>query len=160
MPRRVKTTKQVDLPLTEGEAFSNHLRGLRLKRRALKKKLRAAKRRRQSLSARVRLKILEKTGSRCHICGGEIFDDWQADHVLAHSGGGLHAVDNYLPAHALCNNYRWDYTAEEFQCVLKLGVWIRRQIEDKTPLGIEASKRYVKHEVTRERRRTTPGKVS
>ena len=37
----------------------------------------------------------------------------QADHVLAHSaGGGNRLEDNYLPAHALCNNYRWDYLSE------------------------------------------------
>ena len=29
-------------------------------------------------------------------------------------------MDNYLPAHATCNNYRWDYTAAEFQEILKL----------------------------------------
>lgn len=70
-----------------------------------------------------------KTGGPCHICGGLIDGRWQADHVLAYSGGGGHAADNYLPAHELCSIYRWDYLAEEFQEILKLGVWARTQIE-------------------------------
>jgi hypothetical protein len=53
--------------------------------------------------------------------------------------GGAHSVDNFLPAHALCNNYRWDYSAEEFQYILKLGVWIRTQIEQETQLGRHAA---------------------
>jgi hypothetical protein len=41
--------------------------------------------------------------------------DWQADHVLAHGRGGEASCENYLPAHKLCNTYRWDYLPEEFQ---------------------------------------------
>lgn len=61
---------------------------------------------RSKLTGKQREKILEKTDSRCHLCGGQIDGEWQADHVLAHSGGGLHAEENYLPAHRICNNYR------------------------------------------------------
>jgi hypothetical protein len=68
----------------------------------------------------------------------------------------VHVVDNYLPAHALCNNYRWDYTAEEFQEILKLGVWIRLQIEHKTPLGLAAAVRYLAHDTRRTARRKRP----
>jgi 5-methylcytosine-specific restriction endonuclease McrA len=86
--------------------------------------------RRRSLTAAERSHILAKTAGRCHICGGAIEGKaWQADHVMAHSAGGLHGVDNYLPAHSLCNNYRWDYLPEEFQTILKLGVWARTHIE-------------------------------
>lgn len=49
--------------------------------------------------------------------------------MLAHSGVVAHRLDNYLPAHTLCNNYRWNYGCEEFQLILKLGVWPRAQIE-------------------------------
>jgi hypothetical protein len=78
---------------------------------------------------------------------------WQADHVLAHSGGGEHRADNYLPAHVLCNNYRWDYSAEEFQHILKLGVWLRTQIELAKPVGRLAAKHFVAHEKKRHGRR-------
>jgi hypothetical protein len=133
-----------------------HLRKLRLKRRALKKRLAGKRRRREVLSSAERQVILEKTGRRCHICGGEILDEWHADHVLAHSSGGRHTTDNYLPAHALCNNYRWDYTAEEFQYILKLGVWIRTLIERGSPLGLAVTERFVQYELGRECRRKRP----
>ena len=61
----------------------------------------------QALTAKDRATILAKTVGRCHLCGGTVFERWTADHVLAHAGGGPHAVDNYLPAHGLCNGYKW-----------------------------------------------------
>lgn len=88
-----------------------------------------------------------KTDGRCHICGGDIgTSDWQADHILAHAAGGKHSVDNYLAAHAICNNYRWNYGAKEFQWILKLGVWMRTQIENGTPVGQTAGQKFCKHE--------------
>ncbi len=89
----------------------------------------------------------------CSKCGGEIDGKWQADHVMAHSGGGQHSIDNYLPAHRLCNNYRWDYTAEEFQYILKIGVWTRTQIEHGTKFGRDVAARFLAHESARRKRR-------
>ena len=113
--------------------------------------------RRGLLSKSEREQILASTGRRCHICGGAIDSKWQADHVLAHSGGGHHSLENYLPAHRLCNNYRWDYSSEEFQWILKLGVWARTQIERDTSLGVEMRDRFYGYESNRlKRRRTAP----
>ena len=71
---------------------------------------RPARVRRMRLTAKERSAVFAKTAGRCHICGGSVAGEaWQADHVLAHSAGGVHSADNYLPAHSLCNNYRWDY---------------------------------------------------
>jgi 5-methylcytosine-specific restriction endonuclease McrA len=106
-------------------------------------------------SAAERSAILTKTGGRCHICGGTIQGVWQADHVFPHSGGGGHAADNYLPAHALCNNYRWDYTSEEFQHILKLGVWLRTQIERRTAFGRAAAAAFLAYEHIRQGRRAS-----
>lgn len=78
---------------------------------------------------------------------------WQADHVLAHSAGGAHAIQNYLPAHSLCNNYRWDYSSEEFQWVVKIGIWARLLMEKETSLGEELIRRFCRYETTRESRR-------
>jgi hypothetical protein len=97
--------------------------------------------------------ILRKTGGRCHICGGKIEGAWQVDHIMAHSVGGKHAVENYLPDHKLCNHYRWDYSAEEFQYILKIGVWTRTQIERKSSIGLEVAKRFLSYEGVREARR-------
>lgn len=108
---------------------------------------------RRSLSAKHRAAILEKTGGRCHICGGRIEGKWHADHVLAHSRSGEHAVDNYLPAHATFNNYRWDYLPEEFQLIMKLGVWARTQIEKETKPGRVVAEGFLAAERVREGRR-------
>ncbi len=109
--------------------------------------------RRRQLSASERSEILCKTDSKCHICGGEIADSWHADHVLAHSAGGKHSVDNYLPAHGTCNNYRWDYLPEEFEFILKLGVWTRTQIEMGSLIGREIETEFTKYEENRVKRR-------
>ena len=71
---------------------------------------------RASLTAAERRQVLAKTAGKVE------GNAWQADHVMANSAGGVHDVDNYLPAHSLCNNYRWHYLPEEFQYILKLGV--------------------------------------
>ena len=107
--------------------------------------------RRISLTEQEYSEILRKTGNRCHICGGKIKrnEKWQADHILAHAHGGKHSLDNYLPAHSICNNYRWHYGAEEFQWILKLGVWARTQIEERTSLGTALAEKFIKHERVR-----------
>src|SRR5262249_8001092 len=129
-------------------------RSLREERRARVIAGRAHRAPRVVLAKASRGEVLRKTGGRCHICGGAIEgNDWQADHVIAHSTGGAHAVDNYLPAHAICNNYRWHYGTEEFQWILKLGVWIRTQIEKETELGISAGSKFCEHERRRAARR-------
>ena len=135
------------------EALAAFLQELRLSRRHRKAALRATVEPRQSLSAVERNEVFAKTAGRCHICGGAIDGEWQADHVFSHSAGGAHAADNYLPAHALCNNYRWDYSAEEFQAILKLGVWVRTQIEHKSVLGLKVADRFLAYERSRVRRR-------
>jgi len=121
-----------------------HLIDLRSKRRQGKRD--SVRRPRISLTAAERLQVLAKTSGRCHICGGKVEDErWQADHVIAHSAGGTHEVDNYLPAHSTCNNYRWDYLPEEFQYILKLGVWASTQmIAPESPLtGMRSSMRKI-----------------
>ena len=72
--------------------------------------------------------------------------------MLAHSTGGLHHLDNYLPAHALCNNYRWHYSPEEFQWVLKIGVWSRLIMEKNAALGQQLADQFCQYEGRRIRR--------
>lgn len=135
------------------EAFAEFLHELRLTRRRRKAELRGTIAPRQSLSPAEREEVFRKTAGRCHICGGTIDGQWHADHVFSHSAGGAHAADNYLPAHTLCNNYRWDYSADEFQAILKLGVWVRTEIEHKSTLGLKVADRYLAHERSRNGRR-------
>ena len=139
------------------EKYAGYLRWLRGERRKEKKKAKRKSTKRHSLTAAQRKRVLSKTGARCHICGGKIKDRWQADHVFPHSVGGGNHADNYLAAHVLCNNYRWDYVVEEFQQILKLGVWVRTQIEKQTGVGRQMALGFTKYE-RRRRRRKTRGK--
>jgi HNH endonuclease len=109
--------------------------------------------RRQALSAKDRAIVLAKTAGRCHLCGGKVVERWTADHVLAHSDSGPDAIDNYLPAHGLCNGYRWAYSPEEFQWVLKIGVWARLLIETRSALGETMLRAFFDYDRRREARR-------
>ena len=128
------------------------LRELREARRA-RHRSRPPGRRRPHLSSEHRALVFRKSGGRCHVCGGRVGPQWKADHVLAHSSGGVHSPENYLPAHALCNGYRWDYDPEEFQWLLKIGVWARRQMERGTETGSAMLTVFFRHEVQRHGRR-------
>jgi hypothetical protein len=101
--------------------------------------------------------VIGSTQGRRSDSGERQDSKWQADHVLAHSSGGGHARDNYLAAHSLCNNYRWDYSAEEFQWILKIGVWARYEMEGGGRLGKEILKRFFDYECSREKRRKIKG---
>jgi 5-methylcytosine-specific restriction endonuclease McrA len=144
MPRHEKFAGVAD--------FAEHLRVLHKLRHDGKL---TAKRR--LLSPRQRRVVFQKTGGKCHICGGPIgqHEAWQADHVFSHSLGGQHSVDNYLPAHSTCNNYRWFYLSEEFQWILKLGVWLKTQIKNETYPGRIAAEAFLVHERGRVARRKT-----
>jgi len=136
------------------KSFRTELRELRRQRRHRVDLGRHGRVRRSGLTRAGRHEVLRKTGGRCHICGGPIDAyDWQADHVLAHSTGGAQTVDNYLPAHSICNNYRWFYGPEEFQWIMKLGVWLRTHIEKGTPIGQEAAEKFCKYDRHRASRR-------
>jgi 5-methylcytosine-specific restriction endonuclease McrA len=138
----------------DADDFSSHLFGLREQRRRRKRQMDKMKQARRSLSSSHRAIIFAKTAGRCHICGEAIREGepWDADHVFAHAQGGQHSLDNYLPAHSLCNNYRWFYSAEEFQWILKLGVWFRTQIIRRNPLALNLAERFVKYEIRRDQR--------
>ncbi len=131
----------------------NRLLKLKAARYNQHQKTRRRKSRRKTLGSSARHDVLNKTGRRCHICGGLIEERWQADHVLAHSGGGLHSAENYLPAHRLCNNYRWDYLPEEFQWILKIGVWAQNQMKTGSTLGSEMVEHFFAYEIRRQKRR-------
>lgn len=135
------------------EAFAEYLRELRREREDRKVTEKSLRKKRKALTRAERDQIYRKTGGRCHICGGKIEGQWEADHVLAHSGGGEAEIDNYLPAHRVCNNYRWDYLPEEFEEILRLGVWLRTQIERSGGVGKVAAEQFIRYEQGRIERR-------
>lgn len=138
---------------TTGEGLARLVNELRLRRRDIKADTKQTLGKRSALNKRQRELVFAKTGGRCHICGGAISGPWHADHVFPHSSGGAHAVDNYLPAHDICNTYRWDYTPEEYQLILKLGVWIKGEILRETRIGREAAEKFVKRQASVAKRR-------
>jgi predicted restriction endonuclease len=141
---------RADEIFSDVSAFATALRDLHAQRKNTVISGRKERGGRAVLTQKTRGEVLRKTDRRCHICGGAINgNDWQADHILAHSTGGKHTVDNYLPAHSICNNYRWHYDAEEFQWILKLGVWMRTQIERESPIGRAAGEAFCKHDSRR-----------
>ena len=139
--------------------FSAHLRTLREKR--LKNKA-EGRNNRKSLSAKQRIIIFKKTAGRCHICGGELTGKWVADHVYAYTYGGEHTLENYLPAHQICNRSKWFYGTEEFQWILKMGIYFRTQLEEiGNPYAVSLAQLFLEHEAHREsRRKNQPSNVS
>jgi hypothetical protein len=115
---------------------------------------------RVSLTTKQRELALAKTNSHCHICGIEVtISDFHADHVKSHCMGGEHTENNYLPSCPTCNNYRWHYTSEEIQVILKLGVWAKTKITNDAELGLVMANEYVKYEMgVRRRRKARQGK--
>jgi len=112
---------------------------------------------REPLSRAVRIQIHAKTDGRCHFCGCEIsVDAFEADHVKNHTSGGSSASENFLPACTTCNNYRWHYSHQELQWILKIGVWVRHNIVKRTKIGALIAKAFIAKEVVRERRRKQP----
>jgi len=143
----------MDFYFDDVDDFAKCLKEMRRKRESAKAVEKVNKPKRRPLKRMERELILSKTDRRCHICGGPVDDNWHADHILAHSAGGEHSPDNYLAAHPVCNNYRWDYLPEEFELILRLGVLARTEIEKGTKVGKEVSKKFLRKEKQRIRRR-------
>jgi 5-methylcytosine-specific restriction endonuclease McrA len=129
------------------------IHSLRMRRKDVKSSTKSSLLKRRALTKSQREQVFAKTAGRCHICGGEIAGRWHADHVFPHSSGGAHSPDNYLPAHEICNNYRWDYTSDEFQLILRLGVWIKTQILHETTIGQLSATKFTSHERSLAKRR-------
>jgi hypothetical protein len=138
------------------EEMSAYLIALRTKRRQIiaERKEALGFSRRQTLTAKEQKDIFAKTAERCHLCGGDAtHGKLVADHVLAHSTGGEHKIDNYLASHGLCNRYRWDYGPEEFQLILQLGVWARGQMLNATSTDETIFERFSRRENAKVKRR-------
>jgi 5-methylcytosine-specific restriction endonuclease McrA len=130
----------------DGLQFAKELRRLHVRRRKKIKRLRGKRNPRASLSSANRKTIWDKTDGHCHICGGSLDGDkWCADHVVPSAIGGVHELNNYLPTHSLCNKLKRCVSDVEFQWVLKLGVWLRGEIERQTMIGREAGQKFCRH---------------
>ena len=142
-----------ELPFISNPAkLSAYLNHLHKERKASK-----LKGKRGTLTKEQRKLILQKTDSKCHICGIPLTsENFQADHVKSHVTGGTHTIDNYLPGCKTCNNYRWHYNWQEIQYILKIGVWAKSLIERNNSLGKTLAEEFVAYEIKREKRRKLP----
>ena len=137
--------------LTDPKLLHRKIAKLHEKRRKSKKDDVPTKR----LSQTQRLNIHSKTHGRCHFCGIKVrIENFEADHIVSHIRGGEHSVDNYLPSCFTCNNYRWHYLPRELQIILKLGVWMRTEIEHQSLIGRDVAARFSKREKSRVKRKT------
>ena len=59
---------------------------------------------RKTLSKLARIRIFDREGGRCHLCGGLIWGKpWELDHKVPLWAGGEDTEDNMLPAHVACH---------------------------------------------------------
>ncbi len=101
-----------------------------------------------------RRRVFQKTGGHCHICGCALSDPWCVDHVVPHRGGGECSEDNFLPACPECNRARWCTEPDQFRQILRLGIFLHREVRAKTGLGKEVLAYCEKREEANHRRRT------
>jgi 5-methylcytosine-specific restriction endonuclease McrA len=155
---------ELHLPKLPDE-LTKHLKSLhgnRKRDQAERKKLPQELRR--QLTDDERAKVLEKTAKHCHLCGGgkgensdgELTEERALviDHIVPFASGGDDSDNNLLAAHGLCNGCRWFYSPEEFQWILRMGVWARKQMEDaKTDIGKKMRNPFLANEEAVRRRR-------
>lgn len=63
-------------------------------------------------------KVFLKTGGRCAYCGKELVNtrrDWQMEHIVPVSQGGLSRLDNLLPSCKTCNKRKLNRNLEEWR---------------------------------------------
>jgi 5-methylcytosine-specific restriction endonuclease McrA len=111
--------------------------------------------RRHAVTRSKRDEVWNKTKGHCHLCGGRLHQsDWQCDHVVAHESGGDNSIHNLLPVCCLCNRFRWGYRPKVRRLILRLGVYAKHEIRQRTKLGQElvrlAERRSARDEKRRE----------
>ena len=144
--------KELDF-IDKPETLSRVLKQLKKNRESAKVKTKRS----YSLDKMERIAIWQKTDGNCHICGMQVDEnEFEADHVKNHSSGGNNEIDNFLAACKTCNNYRWHYSPEEVQWILKIGVWAKTKIDLFDSVGKFIAKSFVKKEIEREKRRKHP----
>lgn len=62
---------------------------------------------RKTLSRLARVKIFDREGGRCHLCGELIWGrPWQLDHRVPLWAGGEDTAENLFPAHVACHSVK------------------------------------------------------
>jgi hypothetical protein len=64
--------------------------------------------------AKLRARVLEKTGGFCHHCGDALGGTWEIDHFIPRSKGGRHEFSNLVPSCVACNQDKSDTLPAEW----------------------------------------------
>jgi 5-methylcytosine-specific restriction endonuclease McrA len=145
--------------INDVDTLVNEMNELFQNRLFIKQESKNTKTLKSTLNIDQRQVILAKTDGLCHVCGCELeLNDFQADHIKPHSQGGNNNINNFLASCSKCNNYRWNYSPEEIQWVLKLGVWLKTQIQERNETGLKTAIEFLAYETKRENRRSSPRK--
>lgn len=170
---------------SSGDELAKHLNKLHLERRERKQKGKVeGQQPRHPLNEEEREIVLKKTNNHCHLCGGdmnlnaegELEEERETmldpvkpvrkrnkpvfDHIVPHAAGGSGDLGNFLAAHGLCNGARWFYSPLEFQWILRMGVWARKQMESgKGKFSDDMRETFLKHEEDVRSRRTERNQV-
>ena len=99
--------------------------------------------------------ILQRTGGACHVCGEALSERWQADHVVPHARAGQVNVVKYLPICKECNRLRWFHSPKVIRLIMRLGIYAKSEIRNKTPLGEELVSLMLKHFRTNQKKRAS-----
>lgn len=87
---------------------------------------------RRHISTTARVRIFERTGGVCHLCGGRIHagEQWDAEHPTALAMGGSDKEEDLRPAHAKCHRPK---TAQDIADIARAKRREARHIGAKAP---------------------------
>lgn len=64
--------------------------------------------------ARLRARVLEKTGGKCYHCSCDLHSAWEIDHLVPRAKGGRHAFANLVPSCISCNQDKSDTMPDDW----------------------------------------------
>jgi 5-methylcytosine-specific restriction endonuclease McrA len=88
----------------------------------------------QTPPPRVRIRVFDSAGGKCHLCGRKISagEYWQCDHVIALCNGGINRESNLLPA---CRNCCYRKTGEDIAEKSAIAEKRKKHLLPKEPKG-------------------------
>ncbi len=67
--------------------------------------------------AKLRARVLEKTGGSCYHCSVRLGERWEIDHLMPRSKGGRHTFANLVPSCVACNQDKSDTPPEDWDAL-------------------------------------------
>lgn len=64
--------------------------------------------------AKLRIRVLEKTGGSCYHCDTKLGEVWEIDHLMPRSKGGRHTFANMVPSCVACNQDKSDTLPDDW----------------------------------------------